>query len=252
MPNSFFQFKQFTIHQERSAMKVTTDACLFGAWVAGKVERLKLKAEKGQTNNLNEFFLNVLDIGSGTALLSLMLAQKKTAAIDAIEIDEEAYQQAIENVSASPWKNNISLLHGDARIYPFPKKYDTIISNPPFYEKEIKSADHKKNIAHHGHALRLNELLPVIRQNLSSEGRFYLLLPFKRNNEIEKDIAGNSLYINEKVLVRQSVTHGYFRIMLSGSFIQTEVITKEISIRDESQQYTNEFIALLRDYYLYL
>ena len=128
MSNSYFQFKQFIIHQDRCAMKVTTDACLFGAWVAEED-----KSEKIITKN-------VLDIGTGTGLLSLMYAQKNSLAnIDAIEIDEDAYIQAKENVAASPFAERINIIHDDIKRFTFSKKYDCIISNPPFYEKEIRS-----------------------------------------------------------------------------------------------------------------
>src|SRR5882724_12429409 len=122
MSNHFFQFKQFTIHQDHCAMKVTTDASLFGAWAEESVR----SREPGVRN--------ILDIGTGTGLLSLMLAQRINADIDAIEIDEAAAEQAIENTEASAWKERITVINADAKNYSFPKKYDCIISNPPFYE----------------------------------------------------------------------------------------------------------------------
>src|SRR6185369_1848613 len=121
MSNSYFQFKQFTIHQDRCAMKVTTDACLFGAWVAEKVKSQKSKIK------------NLLDIGTGTGLLSLMYSQKNSnCTIDAIEINEEAYEQAKENVAASPFAEQVHVMKGDVRTFLLDKKYDLIISNPPF------------------------------------------------------------------------------------------------------------------------
>src|SRR4026209_2804349 len=113
-------------------MKVTTDACLFGAWVAREVESKKLKAD------------NVLDIGTGTGLLTLMFAQKNTeASILAIEIDKEAAEQAAENAEASPWKDRIQIVNADVIAFPFNKKYDLIISNPPFYENELRSGSER-------------------------------------------------------------------------------------------------------------
>jgi tRNA1Val (adenine37-N6)-methyltransferase len=139
MANSFFQFKQFIIHQDRCAMKVTTDACLFGAWVAKEVGGQKSEVE------------TILDIGTGTGLLSLMLAQKTNATIDSVEIDEAAAEQAQENANASLWKDRIFVMPGDAKdmAYTFCKNFDIIISNPPFYENELTSSDHQKNLAHH-------------------------------------------------------------------------------------------------------
>src|SRR5262245_3491214 len=130
MANNYFQFKQFTIHQDRCAMKVTTDSCLFGAWVASRESAAR--SSPGTRRR-------ILDIGGGTGLLALMLAQRTNAFIDSIEIDKDAFQQAEENVKASPWSDRISLYHGDAREFSFQHKYQTIICNPPFYEKELKS-----------------------------------------------------------------------------------------------------------------
>src|SRR5258705_6346666 len=151
MANSYFKFKQFTIHQDRCAMKVTTDACLFGAWVA--IEAGILESEDG----------SILDIGAGTGLLSLMLAQKTNVSIDSVEIDEAAAKQARENADASPWKERIFVMPGDAKYmaYTLCKNFDIIISNPPFYENELASPDHHKNIAHHDGGLLLDELLQV-------------------------------------------------------------------------------------------
>ena len=224
-------------------MKVTTDACLFGAWVANED-----KGEKIITKN-------VLDIGTGTGLLSLMYAQKNlSATIDAIEIDEEAYRQARENTAASPFAERINILHDDVKNFTFSKRYDCIISNPPFYEKEIRSGNEKKNIAHHHSGMVLEELLTIIKVNLSSPGRFYLLLPFKRNEEIKKILLKQDLPVSKIVFVNQSTKHSYFRIMISGILkkSQDETLIEEISIWDDQQQYTKEFKELLADYYLYL
>jgi tRNA1Val (adenine37-N6)-methyltransferase len=243
MPNSFFQFKQFTIHQDRCAMKVTTDACLFGAWVVREINNEKL------------IINNCLDIGTGTGLLALMLAQKTYVEIDCIEIDEDAAQQAKENVDASHWRERINVVNTDARSFSFEKKYDLIISNPPFYEKEIRSSKDNKNIAHHSDELKLDELLRIIEDNLNPEGSFFLLLPYKRNEEIKQLFKDHRLHIDKLLLVRQSVKHDYFRIMIKGKLSREkneEIEFDEISICNEEQKYTSEFVELLKDYYLYL
>lgn len=241
MGNSFFQFKQFTVHQDRCAMKVTTDACLFGAWVAGDLQQ-------------NKNSKTLLDIGTGTGLLSLMIVQgNPQLLIDAIEIDAAAAKQAEENITASEWKDRVTLFHQDIKKMPTGKKYDLIISNPPFYENELQSENAQRNIAHHSNNLSLNELLKIIKINLRPDGSFYLLLPFKRNNEIENLLKENELFILKKLVVRQSIQHDYFRIMIKGSlnkiFAPEE---KEISIKNNNQEYTEEFTRLLKDYYLYL
>jgi len=225
-------------------MKVTTDACLFGAWVAEED-----KSEKIITKN-------VLDIGTGTGLLSLIYAQKNLLAeIDAMEIDQDAYAQAKENAAASSFAERINVIHDDVKRFTFSKKYDCIISNPPFYEKEISSDNEKKNIAHHHLGLLFEELLGIIKGNLSSSGTFYLLLPFKRSEEIKKIILKEDLYVSKIVFVKQSTKHNYFRIMIAGKLSQEdhpETLIEEISIWDDQQQYKKEFKELLKDYYLYL
>jgi len=243
MANSYFQFKQFTIHQDRCAMKVTTDACLFGAWIVDEVKSQKLKVK------------NALDIGAGTGLLSLMFAQKNPGIeIVAVEIDEDAEKQANENISASQWKDRIVVLEGDVKDYNFSEKYDLIISNPPFYENELQSESEKKNTAHHSENLTLKELLDVIKTNLNSDGIFFLLLPYKRNEEIKKLFKDHQLHISKMIFVRQSVKHDYFRVMIKGNLIgkEKEIEFDEMSVWDEKQQYTNEFVQLLKDYYLHL
>lgn len=224
-------------------MKVTTDACFFGAWVAREI------------NNEQLLINNCLDVGTGTGLLALMISQKINAQVDCIEIDKDAAQQAYENKQISPWKEKINIINADARSFHFEKKYDLIISNPPFYEKELRSATESRNLAHHSDELKLSELLSIIKNNLTVDGSFFILLPYKRNEEIKKLFKDHLLHISKIVFVRQSVKHDYFRIMLKGNSDQQkneETDFEEVSIWDEKQQYTKEFVDLLKDYYLYL
>lgn len=224
-------------------MKVTTDACLFGAWVAEEAR----SREPGARSSL--------DIGTGTGLLALMLAQKNFAMnILAIEIDKDAAEQAGNNSHSSLWKDQVEILEANVKEFSFPEKFDLIISNPPFYEKELRSETDKKNIAHHSEDLTLKELLNIIKNNLNPDGNFFLLLPYKRNDEIKKLFKDHELHVSKMIFVRQSVKHDYFRIFIKGSLNGEEKETEfdEISIWDDKQQYTNEFVRLLKDYYLHL
>jgi tRNA1Val (adenine37-N6)-methyltransferase len=240
MPNNYFQFKQFTVQQEKAALKVSTDSCLFGAWIADKVESEKLKVE------------SALDIGAGSGLLMLMLAQKCDAKIDGIEIDQPSYEQAKENTEASIWKERLELFHADAKQFSFSKNYDLIISNPPFYEGDLKSDVARRNMAMHDAGLKLDELLKVVVANLNDDGRFALLLPFQRATYMIALAETSNLYLQTHVQVRQTVEHGFFRSMLLFSRSKTAAMVEELAIKDAGNHYTNEFIGLLKDYYLYL
>jgi tRNA1Val (adenine37-N6)-methyltransferase len=243
MANSSFQFKQFIIHQDKCAMKVTTDSCLFGAMTADAISKEKFEANR------------ILDIGTGTGLLSLMIVQKNNQAIiDALEIDKDACSQATENINASPFKERINIRQVDAREFTAENKYDVIISNPPFYANELKSGNAKKDTAHHSNKLELDDLLEIIKRNINTvSGRFFLLLPYKRYNEAIDLLKTKEAYLITEIPVRQTVNHDYFRIILEASFsFITGPVTKEISIKDEGDKYTAEFTGLLKDYYLYL
>ncbi len=251
MPNHYFRFKQFTIHQDQCAMKVTTDACLFGAWVAERVRRREPGAGNPDIKDKK-----VLDIGAGTGLLSLMLAQKTGFSIDAVEIDPLACEQARENISQSPWKDRVQVQNGDIRVMTFAQPFDFIISNPPFYENELKGPDEKRNIAHHGHALTLADVFAITRKNLSEKGAFFLLLPYRRKQEALNLAMSHGLLIMEQVSVRPTPLHPPFRLMLYGTIADNDIqpvpVMKELSIRNEKNEYSAPFTDLLRDYYLHL
>lgn len=237
MPNSYFQFKQFTVHQDKSAMKVCTDSCLFGAWVNKLIGQNKCST--------------ALDIGTGTGLLSLMASQENDLLIDAVEIEENAAIQAKENVSASKWKETISVHHQSLQTFTAPNKYDVIFSNPPFYENDLMSNENEKNAAKHNTTLTLGEIVSFVSNNLSEEGLAMILIPFHRLDFFEQILSKEKLYVKEKVLVRQTPNHTYFRAMVCFTKIKPDQsVTDEIIIRDRENQYSEEFRGLLEGYYL--
>lgn len=237
MPNSHFQFKRFLIQQDQCSMKVTTDACLFGAWVAKEL----------QDKNIQ----NILDVGAGTALLSLMLAQQSSAMIDAIELQHNDYLQAASNINASKWKEHIHVLHGDAIDFDFKKKYDVIISNPPFYDNDLKAGRVEKNIAHHSLSMQLTDLIKIIMKNLNPSGEFYFLLPYKRTDEMIALAKQNGLFIHKMINVYPHEEKAAFRIMIQGGFENKITEYEDLVIKNQNQ-YTKDFIQLLEPYYLYL
>jgi tRNA1Val (adenine37-N6)-methyltransferase len=243
MGNPYFRFKQFTIFHDRSAMKVTTDACLFGAWIAETL------STRPTTNNNKQF----LDIGCGTGLLSLMVAQKIPAVIDAIEIEPAAAGQARENIAASLWKDQVKVVEADVLLWQASRKYDCIFSNPPFYENDLRTGKTENDMAHHSAKLKLQPLLSYINQHLADDGTFFLLLPAKRGREIILLLQEERLLVQQKVLVQQTLEHPPFRVMIQGCRIKTGQCRKyNISVKNGSGEYTAAFVALLKDYYLYL
>lgn len=217
-------------------MKVCTDSCLFGAWIP-------------VPENTN----NILDIGTGTGLLSLMLAQRSFAKIDAVEIDYSASRQATENVQQSPWVERIDVLHGDIRTLSLPHSYDLILSNPPFYENDVLSELPGEQLAKHSSHLTLEALIHTVKSHLSPAGYFAILLPYKRKTAIETIAARYNLFPVKTAWVQQTPKHPYFRYMALFSTIPTIPVTEEIySIKDEQNQYSESVKALLQPYYLFL
>ena len=220
-------------------MKVCTDACLFGAWVAQKVAGWQILDG------------SILDIGTGTGLLSLMLAQQTSAQIDAIEMDEAAAEQAADNFEDSPWEARLQVITGDAKLLHLGKKYDLIISNPPFFENDLKTGDAKRNLALHSEQLSLQELMLVIKSHLAVKGKFAVLLPYHRKDEFVQICADAGFFLTESISAKQTPKHTYFRAMLLFSAVEVALVEKETIIR-EGETYSNKFIDLLKDYYLKL
>ena len=236
MSNNYFSFKQFTVQQSDCALKVCTDACLFGAWVAAHVK--------------DDAPTTILDIGAGTGLLSLLLAQKIPAAqIDAVEIDAAAAAQAASNVEATDW--NIKV-HNTAIENFSSIKYQHIISNPPFFSNDLKSDDALRNTAMHSTTLTLASLFTCAVNLLEKEGNFSVLIPFARVTELEKLAAQFGLLIFKKALMLQTPTHEPFRAMYILSNAVTSPAEVEQIIIKENEQYTAGFATYLKDYYLFL
>ena len=217
-------------------MKVCTDACILGAWTALKGQSFSIK--------------NILDIGCGTGLLSLMLVQKIDATIDAIEINNAAAEQAAENIAASPWPDRINIVQSSIQDLKTITKYDLIICNPPFYEDDLRSDNENKNAAKHDTTLKLEELLALIKENLSEDGKAAVLMPFHRTAYFETTAKEKSLFTEEKLLIKQTPAHDHFRsiVFLSLKF-NDEPIVNELIIHDGQRNYTEEFKDLLNDYY---
>jgi tRNA1Val (adenine37-N6)-methyltransferase len=235
--NNYFRFKQFTVYQDRCAMKVCTDACLFGAWVHEHIQHTPVT--------------HALDIGCGTGLLSLMLAQQTGMLIDAVEIDKDAYEQARENIKGSPWNSRLQVHHGDIRSVALDTKFGLIISNPPFFENNLKSPDAKRNLALHSEQLALHELISIAGSLLETGGTLALLLPFHRRQACIETAGQHRLFLKREALVRQTEQHDFFRVMLCFSSVETDPVSGVITIQQQGA-YSAEFVSLLKPYYLHL
>lgn len=221
-------------------MKVCTDACLFGAWVSQQLP--------AQTS-----IQSILDIGCGTGLLSLMIAQNTNANIDALEINKDAAEQANENVQASPWPGQIKVIHRSLQEFLPSGKYDLIISNPPFFENDLQSNDTYKNAAKHDTTLRLEELMSFISNHLSENGYAALLIPYHRTAWLSSLIKQHNFHLREIMLVKQSVNHTFFRSLFYFSRHELQPVpVNELCIHDEHRNYTAAFAMLLKEYYLKL
>lgn len=238
MANNFFRFKQFTVHQENCAMKVCTDSCLLGAIAAGQIENEILKSE------------SILDIGAGTGLLSLMLAQKSNATIDAVEINDSAFDQMEENFKNSPWSKYLHPIYADILDFHPDKKYDLIISNPPFFENDLKGKDQHRSVAMHDEGLKLAQLVHEIKRLINPEGTFIILTAHSRMEDLKYFLEKAGAYIHEEIAVRQTPVHEVFRNIVIGTFYKKpeKVLLKEIVIK-EGDVYSADFTDLLKDYY---
>ncbi|MGZ5220447.1 MAG: tRNA1(Val) (adenine(37)-N6)-methyltransferase [Chitinophagaceae bacterium] len=243
MGNPFFNFKAFTINQEHTSMKVCTDSCLFGAWVA-----------KRMTDHFPDAG-EALDVGTGTGLLSLMIAQHHPAEIHALDIEEGAIRDAKMNFEHSPWKQRLVLHHRSIQQFAkeSPGTFDIVICNPPFFHLSLRSNDAGKNISKHEENLPIPELLFHINMVLKDDGAAFILLPASRHEEFLKTFEKENFYLHEIMEMKQSTDSENFRTCyrISKAIPKNKTLST-ISIRDNSGNYTEEFIALLKPYYLKL
>ena len=237
MANPHFQFKKFTVHHDKCAMKVGTDGILVGVW----------------TNVSNS--LSVLDIGTGSGLIALMLCQRsRQLNIDAIDIDLDAATQATENIMASPFSNQINVIHSCLQSYTDSclKKYDLIVSNPPFFADSLKSPIPKRSIARHTETLQIDDLLFYSSRLLNENGRISLIYPFDYKVQIAQLALSNSLHITRLTNVHPTPSSKAKRILIELSKKECETETNDLTIEKERHRYTEEFTALVRDFYLKL
>lgn len=235
MSSQEFIFKQFKIQQHKCAMKVGTDAVLLGAWVT---------ASRAKT---------ILDIGTGTGIISLMLAQKSNAKIDAIEIDKNAYDQALENIGNCKWKERIQAHHTSLQDYAkvCNYKYDLIISNPPYFVDSSKASEEARTNARHTDHLPFTDLLNGVVKLLNATGRFYVILPTKESQLFREMAEEQKLYLTRFTKVITRTDKPEKRVLMKFEFVRKPIEESSITIeQDERHSYTDQYKELTKDYYI--
>lgn len=233
MPNPYFRFKQFTIVQDRCAMKVGTDGVLLGAWT--------------DTTGTQQ----ILDIGTGTGLIALMMAQRSQAQIDAVDIDENACIQARENVLRSPWSEQIRVYYCSVQDYATtcPKRYDLLVSNPPFFENADKPQELARTVARHSDFLQQVDILQVAQQLLHGNGRLAVIYPPEQAKIFEQKANALGFFSNRKLCVKPKSDQTK-RILMELGKSKSEYQETTIVLEADRHVYTPEFVALIKDFYL--
>ena len=236
MSGTHFAFKQFTINQDRCAMKVGTDAVLLGAWVVPNGSKA------------------ILDIGTGTGIIALMLAQKTDAFIDAIDIDEEAVHQATQNISGSKFADKIQVSLSSFQEYAKStlKKFNLIVTNPPYFEQSLKSSDEQRSQARHAYVLPFEELLDGVIKILDPKGKFCLILPKLEAERFRVLAEKKGLHLSKLLRVKSRADKDTDkRHLMQFEFVPTEFSEKTLVIeRDQRHHYTDEYKEFTKDYYV--
>jgi tRNA1Val (adenine37-N6)-methyltransferase len=234
MANNYFNFKQFTIYQDKSAFKVGTDGVLLGAYT--DVTGVK----------------RILDIGSGTGLISIMLAQRCDAEIIGIEPDYESYIQTCENVGRCDWHERITVEHTDLQNFSLVhEKFDLIVTNPPFFSDSLKSPDLRKSFTRHNDSLTSDEILNGVIKLLHDEGRFQLILPYVEGNVFIAEAHKYGLYCNNILKIKPLPSSEIRRLILTFSKNQIKSVERFLTIEyGKRHEFTEEYIKLTKEFYL--
>ena len=232
-----FSFKHFSIQQDKTAMKVGTDGVLLGAWTP-----------------INHKPNSILDIGAGTGLIALMLAQRTSAEqIDALEIDEEAYEQATDNFENSPWSDRLFCYHSglDEFVEEPEEEYDLIVCNPPFYTEDYKTDNEQRDLARFSDAMPFEELIEAADLLLSENGIFSVIIPYKEEEKFIAMANRSELYPIKITHVKGTPNSEIKRSLLAFSRNEIEKFSIDTLIIETARHiYTQEYIELTKDFYL--
>jgi tRNA1Val (adenine37-N6)-methyltransferase len=233
MGNSWFQFQQFRIHQDRCAMKISTDAVLLGALANGNDPK------------------RILDIGTGTGVISLMLAQRfPEAYITAVELDSDAAGQAGENFRESPFSERLQVKNQRFQDFSEDQLFDLIVSNPPYFPDHLKSHDSKRNQALHTDALPFEELIEKSQKLLQKEGKIWIILPPRQMDDFISLAEKVGLYPYHKVLIRDTETKPVIRMILGFSHHHLIPSIEELIIKKEQGAFSDSYSNLISGFLL--
>lgn len=235
MGNSYFRFKQFTVHQSNAAMRVNTDGVLLGAWA--------------NVSGANR----ILDIGTGTGVIALMLAQRNSSAhIDAIEIDAQSAAEARSNVNLSPWANRIDIINCSLQSFApsVSHMYDLIVSNPPYFNQSLKSPHVGRNISRHSESLPYSDLIEGVKKLLDPVGKFCGVFPYSEGNVFIAMAGAHGLYCTQKVNVQSRPGRKVLRVLLQLEATKKPVTESTLTIHNPAGSFSDEYKRLTSDFYL--
>jgi tRNA1Val (adenine37-N6)-methyltransferase len=236
MQEEIFRFKQFSVAHNLCAQKVGTDGVLLGAWT-----------------DVPESVTHILDIGTGSGLIALMMTQKSNAGIDAFDIDENACKQARLNFNNSLWEERLNVFHSSLQDFIPNKKYDLIVSNPPFFENSLKPDKKERSWARHNDSLSIEDLIVYSKKMLKQEGRLSVIIPFEQKAAFLEIAAKNSFSLKRITNVRGTAASKIKRVLLESAFeteLNFEIQENELIIEESRNQYTSAYKNLTKDFYL--
>lgn len=231
-----FVFKKFTVEQDKCALKVNTDAVLLGALT---------EADSAG---------NILEIGTGTGVISLMLAQRfPLVTIHGVEIEKNAYQQTLENFAASPWSDRMEAIFTSFQKFAESNqvKYDLVVSNPPYYEDHLKTQHLERNIALHSDSLSLSELSEGVKKSLSHDGVFYAILPARQMETLSHCLRERGLFPCLRIEISDRPCSQVLRVVQAFSFTESQsILNRQIVIKDSDHSYSAAYAKLLKEFLL--
>lgn len=231
---STFHFKQFSVQNEKSAMKVNTDSVLLGAWA-----------------EISEDTKTGLDIGSGTGILALMIAQRNpNIELIGIEIEKNAFEESKFNFENSPYYHRLKAVNLPLQKFAPDNKLDLIISNPPYFENDLKNEDKNKKTARHTDSLSFKELINFVENNLSQKGKFSLILPFTESDIFKRFTKNSSLFLNKIALIKPNENKKVNRVMMCFGKEKSILKEEEFCVYQSQGIYSKEHHELTKEFYL--